>query len=146
MTSIFQVLVDFLDFLISPIYNLLYTVWGFVNNLLLQLLWSLCRAFCFIANGVISGFSYAIDTILVCMSSALSSIAPSGGLFGHLGAGNTSLVSQAANYGAYGITWVQNFVDVSRIFTPLVTYLTFLICWTVYKIIKSWIPTVSGSG
>ena len=144
MTSIFQVLVDFLDFLISPIYTLLYTVWGFFNNLLLQILWSLCRAFSFIVNGVISAFSYAIDTILVCMNSSLSYIAPPGGIFGHIGAGNTSLISQALNYGAYGITWVQNFVDVSRIFTPLVTYLTFLVCWTVYKLIKSWIPTVSG--
>ena len=146
MTSIFQALMDFLNFLLSPIWTLLEwmknTIFYAISVIAFYLL-SLIVSF---INGVIYGICYIFDKILIGFVSFIGLICgqDSNGVLGWV-MGSSPIKSIAGNlisYGSVGVSWISNFINVGNIFAPFVTYLTFLICWTSYKIIKSWIPGI----
>ncbi|MBR0238903.1 MAG: hypothetical protein IJQ39_12485 [Thermoguttaceae bacterium] len=145
MTSIFQTLIDFLDFLLSPIYIGIISIVNFLWGLLATIVFWILDFFLMIAGSILMFYAWALDKICVNTLSCITAMFGNG-VFERFANFNqfTSFTSTFVTYGAYGITWLKNFVDISVLIAPFGVYLYFLLCWTVYKLVKSWIPTIGA--
>lgn len=148
MTSIFQTLINFLEFFFNPLYLLISRIVSSISVVLITI-------FCYVLHFVISAvnmilycFGWVIDKFLLLSMSGLRTLFGEDGILASLPGYTTftSFFNTVAGYGWIGITWVQNFVNLERVLYPFLCYFVFLAGWTIYKVVKSWIPTVSGSG
>lgn len=146
MSWLFQTLIDFLQFFFNPLFNLISGfisyIWGYVQfaiNFLLYLLTTFI-------NCLMQGSAWIIDKALVYTMSGLQSIFGTTGIFSSLKQASVlqGYFSQMYNAGFVGITWIQKFIDVQQIVTPFTFYVGFLLAWTIYKLVKSWIPTIGN--
>lgn len=149
MTGLFQTLIDFLSFLLYPIYSVLCGivnyVWGCLYNVLYFVVWLGCQ----LVSGFCVAFCWIIDKMFLLSIIGIKAILGAAGMFAQAyGIGSTAniqiFVRSLLSYGAYGVSWVQNFIDFAVVVTPLVFYISFITCWTAYKFIKSWIPTIGS--
>lgn len=142
MTSIFQTLINFLDYFLNPVYNVLYTVVSYITYALTTILNAILGVLQTVLNGVIFGSFWLLDRFFVLSIAGIHALFGESGMLSSVA--SPASVSQIVNAGAVGLTWIRNFVDINKITTPLFVYISFLLIWTVYKLIKSWIPGIGN--
>ena len=146
MTSIFQTLIDFLQFFFNPLYLVISNIVYWISDVLMHVFGYFLYFVVSLLNMVFYCFGWVIDKFLLMSMSGLNLIFGGPGILSSLPGYTTyyTFYNTVAGYGWIGITWVQNYINISTVLYPFITYFFFLTGWTAYKIIKSWIPTVSG--
>ena len=149
MTGLFQTLIDFLSLLLHPIYSVLATVVNYISGLLIGLILDFFSLLCIILTSLCYVACWVFDKVLILAVVCFKTLFGTTGIFAYfngIGAsGNIALfVQRLLGWGAYGVGWVQNFIDINAVIPPVVYYLGFVLIWAGYKVFKSWIPTIGA--
>ena len=88
---------------------------------------------------------YLLDFFLTSAVSFLGWFAGSDGIFAKFGitlpSGVFASIAQQTSNAVYAI---NSYVSIDLLLRPLKVYISFILAWTVYKLVKSWIPTVGA--
>ena len=152
MTSLFQTLIDFLDLLLQSIYNVLAVISNYIWGALTLILFWIVSFWAVIVNSICYALIWIVDKFFVMSITGINTLFGTNGFFTNMFSNDmggsyttcTNFVSRLISFGAVGVTWVKNFVPVSSFVTPFVFYIGFLLIWSIYRFVKSWIPTLSG--
>ena len=140
MASFFRWLWDCVTGLFQPVISFFYAVWDFLYSLMAQVGNWILDAFWWLVGVFVWLFWVCFDSLAALSYSAFAFLMDCLPEF-HI----PEAYSSAAVSAMQIIATIDCFIPVATFLACILLYTAFLVGWCVYKFVKSWIPTVSGS-
>lgn len=150
MSNLFHWLLSGIYYIFSCFYNFFMYIWGIFLDIVYIFTDFIFGIWITTYNSVQYGVYYVFDTILSILYNLVDYV----GEYFQIGqiSSNRDVWGFSFNefYQAFAeitdlFQWVNLFIPLDTMFFCLIVYSEILVSWIVYKLVKSWIPTVSGS-